>query len=299
KFLADLQKNTYFADVSKPGVSDSAWKGEFRWEPQLFKWRTYVERTGANFVSFSAPGVVGDRLTYDSSFSLFPVSWYTLGLNFDQYHDNVAGSSAKATTTQRAVSTSHTFQFATGTNLSLNGSMTTAKAQPSSVLNNRTTTAGLGVTQSFGGDSVSLSLQNTAFTDALNLAHDLDTNTAALSSTFALPRGKGAAFGVSDSMTKDKTDGSSRSSLSVSPSFSARVSPSWTSQTWGTLSKTKNNSPAFPADSQTMQVNTEFTWTRSASQTLTLGVGYNKNQDKVAGTKLNELLVSTRYSYSF
>ncbi len=300
KFLLDYQKNTFFADTAKPGVKDTAYKFEVRWEREVFKIKSYMRRAGTNFVSFGAPGVVGDRLTYDANLGLFPIAWYSLNLAVNQYKDNLKGDKTKATTTQRFISMGHSFQFKTQTNLNLNVSVTSAKAQPSTVLDNQTTSAGLGVSQPLGRHSVSLSIQTSKFADKNKLAHDLDTNTISLSSTFLLPRGMGAAFGVSKSSTKDKVDGSARDSLSVSPSLSARLSKTWTSQYWGTLSKTKNNSPGFPTDTQNLQLNTEFTWARTQTTNLTLGVGYNKNTDKFTpANKISELLVSMRYSYSF
>lgn len=300
KFLLDWQANSYQADTTKAAVKDTAYKGEVRWERQLFKLKTFMRRAGPNFVSFGSPGIVGDRLTYDVSLGLYPASWYTLSLAANQYKDNLAGNKSKATTTQRFVSVGNAFQFKTGTNLNVNISQTAAKAQPSTVLDNQTATIGFGVSQSIGRNSVSLSAQNSRFTDKNKLAHDLDTNTVSLSSTFFLPRNMGAAFGVSQSSTKDKNDGSKRSSLTVSPSLSQRLSPRWTAQYWGTMSQTKNTSPLFPSDTQSTTLNTEFTWAQSAVASLTLGLGYNKNDDKMQpANKTSEILVSTRYSYSF
>ena len=300
KFLLDYQKDTFFADTAKQGVKDTAYKLEVRWDRELFKFKSYYRRAGPDFVSFGAPGVVGDRLTYDMNVALFPISWYTLNLSVNQYKDNLKGDAKKATTTQRFVSMGHSFQFKTQTNLNLNVSVTSAKAQPSTVLDNQTTTAGLGVSQPLGKHSLSLSVQMSKFADKNKLAHDLDTQTVSLSSTFLLPRGMGGAFGVSRSSTKDKVDGSARTSLSISPSLSQRLSKTWTAQYWGTLSKTQNNSPAFPSATQNLQLNTEFTSARSPTTNLTLGVGYNKATDQFTpANNIKEILVSMRYSYSF
>jgi hypothetical protein len=300
KVMLDWQQNTHFADTAKQGAKDTAWKGEVRWERRLFKLKTYLKRAGTKFVSFASPSTVGDRFTQDLSLGLYPASWYTLSMAVNQYKDNLLNSAAKATTNQRTVSLGNAFQFKTGTNLNLNASVVTAKAQPSTVLDNQTTTLGVGGAQTLGRHSLSLNVQTSRFKDKNKLAHDLDTNTVSLSGTFALPRNMGAAFGVSQSSTKDKVDGSKRQSLSVSPSLSQRLSQSWTAQYWGTLSNTKNTSPLFPSDTQNTQLNTEFTWAQSAVANMTLGVGYNKNTDKLKpANKVSELLASLRYSYSF
>ena len=159
---------------------------------------------------------------------------------------------------------------------------------------------GLGVNQPLGRHSLSLNLQVSRFKDKLKLAHDLDSDTISLSSTWALPRKMGAAFGVSRSQSKDKVDGTTRSSLSVSPSLSMRLSKKWAGQYWGTLTNTKNSSKAFPSDTQSVQLNTEFTRAIAAAMNATLGAGYNSVKDKFApGNAVREILVTSRFSYSF
>ncbi|MFH1726762.1 MAG: hypothetical protein ABII00_19305 [Elusimicrobiota bacterium] len=300
KVLVDYQLNTYYADTSQPGVKDTAYKGEFRWERKIFKLRTYLQRAGSDFVAFGSPAVVGDRMTYNGSLGLFPASWYTLSLSLNQYIDNLDNDPAKVTTTQRYIATSHAFQLPAATSLSLSLSLNTAKGKPATALDNQTTTAGFGVAHSFGRQSVSLSVQNSRFTDNNKLADDLDTNTVALSSNFFLPRAVNASFGITRSQTKDKADGSTRTSLTVSPSLAKRLSADWTIQFWATLTKSENTSPAFPADRQDTALNSEFTWAQSQRSSLTLGLGYNKIQDKIQTSQdASELTVATRYSYSF
>ena len=300
KVMLDYQQNSFQGNAGKAAAKDTAYKGEFRWEKRLFKLKTYLKRAGPKFASFGSPSTVGDRFTQDLSLGLYPASWYTFNMGVNQYKDNLANSTAKATTNQRTVSLGNGFQFKTGTNLSVNLSLVTAKAQPSTVLDNQTTTIGLGGAQTMGRHSVSANIQTSRFKDKNKLAHDLDTDTVSLSGTFALPRNMGGAFGVSRSSTKDKVDGSKRESMSLSPSLSMRLSPVWTAQYWGTMTNSKNTSKTFPSDTSNMQLQSEFTWAQSAVANLTVGVGYNKNTDKLKpANKISELLASMRYSYSF
>ncbi|TBR19460.1 hypothetical protein EPO15_14185 [bacterium] len=300
KFSLDYQQNMYVANTAKPGANDTAWRGEFRWDRTMFKLKTYLQRAGPNFVSFGAPSVVGDRMTTDVTLGLFFVTWNSLNLAVNQYKDNLKNNPLKTTTQQRYISVSDSLQLKTGTNVNLSGSLTTAKGQPSTVLDNQTTTMGLGVSQPIGRHSLSLNLQMSKFKDKNKLAHDLDSDTASLSSTWALPRQMGAAFGVSRSQSKDKVDGSARSSLSVSPSFSMRLGKLWAGQYWGTLTNTKNTSRTFPSDTQSVQLNTEFTRTLAPTMSGTLGAGYNSTKDKYApGNAVKEILVTSRFSWSF
>src|SRR3989338_441773 len=281
KFLAAYQKNEFFADTTKPGASDKAIRGEINWDRKLFKFKSYVQRAGVNFVAFGAPGVVGDRLTFDGSLVAFLAQWYTLSLAGNQYKDNVANNPKKVTTTQRVASMGHSFQFPSATSLSLNASVNTAKGQPTSALNNQTVTGGIGAGQIIKSHSISLNFQNSQFRDKNKLAHDLDTQTYGFSSNWRLPRRWSTTFGITRSDAKDKIDGSKRSSQSVTPSFSLPFNAQWVAQVWGTWTATKNTSPILPADSSLFSVNSEFTWARSRQTSITMGVGGNQSKDKI------------------
>ncbi|HBL19064.1 MAG TPA: hypothetical protein DD417_20470 [Elusimicrobia bacterium] len=299
KFLADYQKNDYDPGTAAGPASDTAYKVEARWERPLFKVKTYVQRAGPKFVAFGAPAIVGDRMTQYGALDLFPFAWYTLSLSLNQYQDNLDSDPNKLTTNQRLISTGHSFQFKTGTSLSLNYSMNTAKGKPATVLDNQSTTMGTGVSQSFGRHSAGLTYQLSSFKDKNGLADDLDTNTISFTSNFYMGD-KNASFGVTQSQTKNKRDGSARSSLSVSPSLSMRLREPWTAQLWGAMTQSKNTSPTYPADTQMVSLNSEFTYTESKVTNWTLGLGVNKFDDKVAAAaSYTEVVLSARYSYSF
>lgn len=299
-FQADYEKTNYQPEAGAQGYDDSAWRGEFRMDRALYKLRTYVMRAGPKFVSFGAPSIVGDRMTYDFAFGFFPVSMYTLNLSANQYKDNLAGDSSRITTTQTLATMGHILQFKTGTGVSLNGSMNTAKGQPSTALDNQTVTAGLGLSQSIRSHSVSLGFNQSQFKDKNKIAHDLDTQTLTLSATLSLPKNSTGALGLARSAAKDKVNGSNRTTLSFSPSVSFPMRPKWTGQVWGSMTQSKNTSPDFPADATSLSLNSEYTWTRNPQNAFTFGVGFNKNSDKIAVSRtFNELVLSMRYSYSF
>lgn len=299
-FLADYQRNTFYEDTSLPGKSDTAWRGEFRWDRERFRAQASVQRAGTDFVAFGAPGIVGDRLTYAGNLGLFPVSGYSTSLSASQFSDNLANDPSLVTTTQRLVTNTHSVQLRTGTSLNASLSLNAAQGKPRDALDNETLTAAAGVSQVFGGHSVSLNATVSQFEDKNDLAHDLDTVTYALSSTFALPRQASASLGASQSDTKDKIDGSKRATTSVSPSYSKRIRKDLVLQVWGTYTKTKSDSPVFPTDVTNLSANTEVTWARTSQLNLTLGLGYNDNDDKLQPTEtFNEVTFSTRLSYSF
>lgn len=300
KLLGAWQRNSYWANIDGPAAKDAATRAELGWERPLFKLKTYVQRAGTAFVAFGNPGIVGDRMTYDAALSVYPARWYTLSLNGDQYRDNLAGDPNKTTTTQRVIVVGNAFQLPTATTINLSGSQNAAKGNPSSALNNQTNTLGLGVAQTISKHSVSLSVQDSTFRDLNKSAHDLDTLTVGLSSSWRLPRQWSATFGVTDSDTKDKTDGSKRTSLSVGPSLTVPLKARWSSQYWGAWTATKNTSPTNPTDVSLLSLNSEFTWAESKQVNVTWGVGGNVNKDKlVPGNSYNELTASFRYSYTF
>jgi hypothetical protein len=159
---------------------------------------------------------------------------------------------------------------------------------------------GLSVGQVLGKHSVSLSGQSSQFRDANKLAHDLDTQTIGFSSSWRLPRSWSANFGATVSNTKDKSDGSKRTSQTVGPGLSVPLNRRWTSQYWGSYTATKNTSTTAPADNKLLSVNSEYTLTASPQVGMTFGVGGNQSKDKInKANEYKELVLSMRYSYSF
>ncbi|MBI3288654.1 MAG: hypothetical protein HYZ74_03955 [Elusimicrobia bacterium] len=297
--LLDYQKNE-FSSGTAPKASDTARRIEFRWEAKRFKFKTYMQTAGARFATFAAPAVIGDRNTFDVNLGLFPASWYTLNLSGNQYTDNLANDPKKLTTVQQVINVGNSLHLPTGTDVNLGGTMSSAKGKPSTALNNKTTTLNVGVTQAVKKHSVSLSAQNSQFRDVNKLAHDLDSQTVAVNTNLALARSSIASIGVTQSQAKDKIDGSKRANMSLSASYTRPLRPKWTGQFFSSLTTSKNTSPSFPSDSSTLSVNSEFTVALNKQSNLALGLGFNQTKDKIRTTNnANELVLSTRYSYSF
>jgi hypothetical protein len=300
KFLGAYQKNSFWADSSGAPVADKAERAEFSVERKYFRFRSYAQQAGTNFVAFDNPSIVGDRMTFDAQLACYPTAWYNLNLGGNQYHDNLANDPNKTTTTQRIVNMTHAFQFKTGTSVGLNGSLNTAVGKPSTVLNNKTTTIGFSAGQAISRHHVSINFQDSQFKDANHLADDLDTLTEGLSASWKLPRNWGLTLGLTESDTKDKTNGTKRTSQSFGPSLSLPLKKDWTAQFWGTYTATKNTSTTLPADTKVLALNSEFTWAYSKQANLTLGVGANMNKDAInPANTYNDFTGSFRYSYTF
>jgi hypothetical protein len=299
KLLGAYQKNSYWADISGPSVDDKAMRAEFNLDRHLVKLQAYVQRAGPNFTAFDNPSIVGDRMTYDAKLQFLPAAWYNLSLNGDQYRDNLGNNPGQTTTTQRTASMTHAFQ-GKSTSVSFNGSLNTAQGEPRSVLDNQTLTVGVNAGQSFGSHRVSVNVQDSAFKDHNGTAHDLDTLTAGISASFKLPKDAGLTLGLTETDTKDKTDGSKRTSQTFSPSYTVPLSKTWRGQFWGTYTATKNTSPTMPADTTVITLNTEYTWARNKQTNITFGVGGTSNKDAYDSTNTyNALTASFRYSYTF
>lgn len=299
KFILAYQKNAFSSGLART-VSDTATRLEIGWERKIFKIRTYYQRAGVNFVAFGNPAVIGDRMTYDMQLGFYPAAWYALNLGGNQYTDNLSNNPNKTTTTQRIVNMTNSFQLPTATSLSLNTSVNTAKGKPSAVLDNQTTTIGVAVGQLIKKHSVSLNAQTSQFRDKNRLAHNLDTMTIGFSSSWKLPRRWGLTVGLTQSTTKDKNDGSKRSSQSFGPGVSMPLGKQWSAQFWGNYTATKNTSPTLPADNTLMSFNSEYTCNYSKQVGVTFGVGANSSKDKIVkANTYKELTASLRYSYTF
>src|SRR6202044_1022376 len=144
---------------------------------------------------------------------------------------------------------------------------------PSSVLDNQTTTVGATVGQAISKHHISVNFQDSQFTDKTGLAHNLDTLTEGFSASWKLPRNCGLTLGLTETDTKDKTDGSRRTSQSFGPSFSVPLSKDWNGQFWGTYTATKNTSAALPANNSVLALNSEYTWACSKQTNVTFGLG--------------------------
>lgn len=299
RFGLAYQKNAFGSGLART-VSDTATRLDIGWERKIIKIRTYYQRAGVNFVAFGNPAVIGDRMTYDMQLGFYPAAWYNLNLGLNQYTDNLSNNPNKVTTTQRIINMTHAFQLPTATSLSLNTSINTAKGKPSTVLDNQTTTIGVAVGQLIKKHSVSLNLQSSQFRDKNRLAHDLDTTTIGFSSNWKLPRRWGATVGLTQSTTKDKNDGSKRTSQSFGPGVSMPLGKRWNAQFWGNYTGTKNTSTLTPADNTLMSFNSEYTCNYSKQVGVTLGVGANSSKDKIVkANTYKELTASLRYSYTF
>lgn len=299
KFVLAYQKNAFANGVSRT-VSDAATRLEAGWERKVFKVRAYYQRAGAKFVAFGNPSVIGDRVTTDLQLGLYPAAWYSLNLGANQYTDNLANDPNKTTTSQRIVNMTHAFQLPTATSLSLSAALNSAQGKPRTVLDNQTTTIGLSVGQMIKRHSVTLNAQSSQFRDKNRLAHDLDTMTIGFSSSWKLPRKWGATVGLNQSTTKDKIDGSKRTSQSFGPGLSVPLNADWSSQFWGNYTATKNTSPLLPADNTLLSLNSEYTWNYSKQVGLTLGLGANSSNDKlVKANTYKEVTASMRCSYTF
>lgn len=299
KFILAHQKNAFASGVART-VNDAASRLEIGWERKMFRVRAYYQTAGVNFVAFGNPGIIGDRKTYDLQLGFFPAAWYSLSLGGNQYTDNLANNPLRTTTTQKIMNMTHAFQLPTATSLSLSASVNTAQGKPKTVLDNQTTMIGLSVGQLIKKHSVSLNVQNSQFRDKNRLAHDLDTMTVGFSSNWKLPRRWGGTLGLTQSTTKDKNDGSKRTSQSFGPGLSMPLGKNWNGQFWGNYAATKNTSRFLPADSTVMSINSEYTCNYSKQVGVTFGLGANTSKDKISSANTyKEVTASLRYSYTF
>ncbi|MFA5139385.1 MAG: hypothetical protein WC728_09135 [Elusimicrobiota bacterium] len=278
---------------------DTAYRGEVKFDRQYFKTRAYLQRAGPKFVAFASPSVVGDRLTYDFSFGVYPASWYNFSMSYNQNKNNLESNPNITTITQGLMGTSHNFQFPTRTGLGLSYTINTTKSQPST-MDSQTTTMGANLSQSVGRHSGSLSMQTSQFKDKSATGLNLDTQTLSFSVNIGLPKKCSSSFGVTRSETRDKLEGSKRTSMTASPSLSVPFKPGLTGQFWGNYSIVQNTSPTFPSDTATMSFNSELTKMWSQNTAVTWGLGYNSFQDKkTTSASHTELLFNSRISYSF
>ncbi|PIU17777.1 MAG: hypothetical protein COT18_12255, partial [Elusimicrobia bacterium CG08_land_8_20_14_0_20_59_10] len=301
-FTGDFQGSQYKADInSSDKAGGSAWKQELKWKGGGASARAAYSMVGAQFMSFASPSIVPDRKTLDLEASLPAADWSTFSLAYNTYQDNLDADPAKTTTKHAQTSVGNTSRVFGGTMLSASWMMNAAVGEPAAVQDNKTTTLSFSVLQPIRSNTLSASVQQTAFRDNTGLSNDLDTQLFSLSGSFRVSTRLSASAGVVKSETKDKVDGTAAGNNTLNGSLTyARPGGSVAFQLWTTLSSGENDSTLTPSEYSTLTVNFETIWMKSRSSKLTFGVGAISRTDKVYpvndGTDLSVL---TRYNYSF
>jgi len=298
----DFQSSQYKADINSGDVANgTAWKQELRWKGRAATARAAYSVVGTKFKSFASPSVVPDRKMLDADASLPVASWSSFSAAYNTYTDNLENDPAKDTTLHTQTSLTNTSRVLGGTVMSASLMMNTALGKQASVQDNKTTTLSFSVLRPFKANTLSASVQQTAFKDNTGLSNDLDTRLFSLSGSFKLSKKLSASAGGVKSDTKDKVASTTAQNNTLNGSLTyARPGGSVAYQLWSTLSSGKNDSVISPADYSTLTANFETIWMKSKSSKLTFGIGAITRSDKINpasdGTDLNFL---TRYNYSF
>jgi hypothetical protein len=303
KIEGDYQSSSFEANKlsTAPAVTDSAWRGAIGMDYSKFSFNGYVQRTGTDFVSLGAPNATRDRFTYDAGLSVYPANWMSFYGSFNRYNDNLEDNPALVTTTQQIMNSGVSFNLPTMTGLSLGYSVNTAVGEPRTAQDNETLTTSVGLSQSWKGQSVSVTLQNSEFEDKTNTTSDLKTDTIGSALNLSFGRRASSSLGATLSNTDDQIDGSTQETQSFSASLNAELRKDRLyGQLWGTLTATEDDDLVNRTDRRDTSLNLEFTCQLKPSLALTVGAYRNQTTDAV--TPANDVTANggnTRISYSF
>lgn len=301
--VAEYQKSDFDSDITigTTSITDAAYRAELRYRTDSLQTQISYQTVGTDFVSLGAPNAIPDRTTVDAAVSYAPWEGVSLFLSGNQFTDNLRNNPALVTTTQRVLTGGSSLLLATKTNIGLSYSLNTALGDPANTQDNETSVIALGLSQPVGRQVYSLSVQQTAFKDKTKLSDDLDTFTVGARASLSFVRGIAMALGGTNSATKNKIDGSQRTSTSVSLSMAAPLKKDkLTSQVFVSQTQTKNDSVSSPSDTKSLSANLEFTWQARERLAVTFGGGKNKFEDSFnPATNSDDTIVQGRLSYTF
>ncbi|MBI4669903.1 MAG: hypothetical protein HY747_12125 [Elusimicrobia bacterium] len=297
----DFSQSQFTENLENPTPkSGTALQLQAAFARSIFGLRITLQRAAPNFVSFGAPGIAADRMTYGLQAGVQPAAWANVSANLSQVTDNLANDPKKTTSVQRTMSLAPGIQLPTQTRLSMGLSQNAAQGKPSTALNNVSQTFSFGMTQSYKGQGLSASLQNSQFKDLNKTAHDLDTNTLAVSLNLAFFGRLRLSLGNTGSTTKDKVDGHKRTSASQSASLNFSVIQNKLSgQVWGANFSSKDDGAASACDTASLTLNTEFTWQATPRIAATLGANQADKKDALKQTQAATTGVNGRISITF
>lgn len=284
-----------------PARTDSAWRAGLDLTRSAYSLRGSVQRTGTEYVSFGAPTAIPDRMTMDGALTVNPAPWTSVTAQFNQFTDNLSSDPAKTTTTQRTWTVGDALQLPTQTQFNVSYSLNVAKGRPSTVQDNQTGTVLASLTQQFGAQSGAVSVQQSSFKDKTKVAHDLDSLTLGVRAGLRPTEAMNASFGVTTSNTEDKVDGSQRKSQTFSASLDqVIVRDRLNAQLTATQSSSDSDSPASPAATKSLILNTEVTWQVRRNLNYAFGAGITDTTDsKNPSLEQKQTTLSLRVSYSF
>ncbi|GEM_PF-4611528 len=297
----DLAQSKFTQDMENPQpTGGSALQFQATVNLPKLDLRGSVLRASPQFNSFGATSISPDRLNYGLQSTYKPLSWANANVSFNQSLDNLAKDSKKTTSVQRQYALSPTFLLPTQTTLSTGWSLNTTQGNPRANLDNLSQTYNLGASQLWRSQSVSANFQNSLFKDKNKTAHDLGTNTLALSANLVIRKDFRLSLGNTLSTTKDKVDGHSRNSSAQSLSVNFTLIPKQLmAQSWGTSSIAKDNGATSAANNRSWSLNTELSWQVKDKLVLTGGVSQANERDVILDKRATKTGVSVRTSLNF
>jgi hypothetical protein len=303
KVEGDYQYSSFKANEKStvPAATDGAWRTTVGYTQSKWSATTYVERTGTNFTSLAAPGVTGDRLTYDVNLSLNPLNWLSLTNSYNQFRDDLNDDPAKVATTQRATNNSATFTLPTQTSLNTGISVNTSVGSPQATQDNRTVTFTFGLSQGWKGQSLSVNAQTSKFEDNTSAGNDLRTDTYSNTLSLTLGARVSSSLGATFTRTDDLKDASVQESRSLSASFNLELmKEKLFAQAFGSRTNSEDNDSAGASKRWDTSFNLEFTWKATPSLSATVGGFENTSTDKVAPSNDSTLDgINLKLAYSF
>ena len=303
KVEGDWQHSAFEADKTSTAAAatDSAWRTAAAFTQSRWSVTGSVSRNGSNFVNLAAPGVAKDRLSYDGGLMLRPWDWITLNNSYSEFRDNLADDPAKTTSHQRSVGSDAAISFPTRTRLTMGYTLNRSYGDPRSTQDNKTEGMSTGLHQDWDDGGVDLSYQRSQFTDRTSAANSLMTHTLNASGNWKFGPRLSATLGESLNITKNQKDGSRLRSNTLSGSFNAALYPERLSlRGSASVTESKDNNAAAPADRQDTSLNLEATWKAAKSLDLTAGGFLTAAKDRLNPANGSTIRgVTVRAAYSF
>jgi len=302
KFSAECaSSNKSIEDVSGVSKSSSAvaWTTGAKFAGKVFDAKIEYKKIDPDFLNLSSPGVYPDRIGYEGSLNLYPISIVRVNYSQQYSHDNLDEDSAVVTTNQKIYQYGCSIVPGKVPSLTFSAGVNSVWGDDRTVLENETKSGSYGISYYIGGQMLSAAISQSKFRNSASTSsvHDLDTNGVTFSYSGKFSKKVSFDFGYTSNKTTDIMDNTDDENISLSASSNIILSKKISVFIYG--STTKREKPSENILTKTMNVSSEFTYNLEKSLMITLGFTFDKSDETDDSNDYSSSGYIFRLHYSF
>src|SRR3989339_99442 len=269
----EYAQSDYWEDISSGSVKDNGLKATLSLTNiSNTSFIGSYSRIEPDFRSLGAPSSTNDKEMYEVSTSYSIPDWVGISAYYNISHDNLVEDSNKTTTNQNLISSSLSIQRPTIPMLTFGYSINSAIGDPDTSLNNQTVTPSASISQSIGQTTLSISYQNSKFTDKTKISEDLKTDSGNLNISTRL--GKNISISAGSTLSKVynliSSTVTNSNSYSMNVNFANIIENKLSSAIWGSYTKS-HDYPLQSTDNENITGTAEISYNIKDNLSATIG----------------------------